>query len=125
VDSRGDLCGDNGSRGFLPKLGLGPTRGYSAINSVAVNLRSLDRAIQTWALDKGVTNVTASPAWNDIFPYLMNGQKPKPLAGEQYVPGRLCDGPSAILTRKFLNHPKGTIIRIATNGQVEFLKPTN
>ena len=115
-----------GVEAFLPKLGLGP--GYprqAPTLSIVVNLRNLDGAIQVWALDHGVTNVTAEPRWDDLLPYLSHRQKPKPEAGEHYVLGRLCDGPHAVLTREWLKYPKGTIMRVATNGAVEFWNPTN
>jgi hypothetical protein len=109
-----------GIAAFLPKLGFGPASGPSPGTLIVNNLRQFDGAIQVWAFDHGVTNVTAEPRWDDLLPYLLHRQKPKPEAGEQYVPGRLCDGPYAMLTRKYLNYPKGTIIRLRKDGTVEF-----
>jgi hypothetical protein len=110
-----------GVAALWPKLGLGPTSGSSTGNSIINNLRQLDGAIQTWTLEKSVTNVTTAPRWEDLLPYL--ARKPASVVGEQYVLGRLCDGPSAILTRKYLNYPKGTIVHFTKDGNVEFVEP--
>jgi hypothetical protein len=110
-----------GVAAFLPKLGLGPTGGSSPTTSIVNSLRQLDGAMETWALEKGVTNVMAVPGWNDLLPYLAH--KPASVGGELYVPGRLCEGPHAILTRKYLKYPKGTIIQLRKDGTLEFEEP--
>jgi hypothetical protein len=113
-----------GLAAFFPQLGVCPSHGYAPGNSIVNNLRQLDGATETWAMDKGVTNSMVIPSWNDLLPYLAHNQKPASVGGEQYLLGRLCNGPRAILTREYLKYPKGTVVRLVTNGAVEFLQPT-
>jgi len=89
------------------------------------NLRSIEDAVQQWALEQtrtGAVEVT----WMNIGPYL--GHSPvsegrvKAVAGEIYTLKSLVESPEAQLTRDLEGRPKGTVIRLGTN-DAEFILP--
>jgi hypothetical protein len=81
----------------------------------------LDGAKETWALEHNKTGAV-SVAESDVAPYLgvpsHTGQV-QPVAGERYFLKKLNESPEAQLTRKLAGHPKGTIFRFGTNGNIE------
>jgi hypothetical protein len=103
-------------------VGHGPGK----INAILNNLRQIDGASQQWATSRGQTGaVTAT--WADIAPYLPPASGPqgsvRQVAGERYVLKPLTQPPEAVLTREVEGHPKGTVVRFSTNGEVEVIQP--
>jgi hypothetical protein len=64
---------------------------------------------------------TVVVTWEDVAPYLRNA--PKPVDGEVYVLKTLTQSPDAVLTRKLGERPKGTILRLGTNGNLQVVLP--
>jgi len=64
---------------------------------------------------------TVVVTWEDVAPYLRNA--PKPVDGEVYVLKTLTQSPEAVLTRKLGERPKGTILRLGTNGNLQVVLP--
>lgn len=83
------------------------------------NLRQLDGAIQMWALDHGQTGAVLVTK-QDLAPYLTHPPHldgwVKPVAGERYILKGLYEPPEAELTRDLEGRPKGSVLRLSTNG---------
>ena len=65
--------------------------------------------------------------WEDVVPYLKADRVfhggMKSVAGEVYVLKTLTQSPEAVLTRKLADKPKGTVLRLGTNGDFQFVFP--
>jgi len=100
--------------------------GRGRTNGIVNNLRQLDGAVQQWALDYHQTGAIVV-AWKDIAPYLKGASDlhgwVKPVAGEVYVLKALPQSPEVVLTRELDGRPKGTVLRLGTNGDVEIILP--
>ena len=117
------LCG-----AFLAAIAVanspGPRR--SKIHAIVSNLQQLEGAVQMWGIDHHQTGAVAV-TWEDLAPYLKadrnvhGGMKSE--AGEVYVLKTLTQSPEAVLTRKLGDWPKGTVLRLGTNGEVQFVFP--
>jgi len=98
----------------------------SKTNEIVNNLRQLDGAVQQWGRDHQKTGAVAV-AWADVAPYLKASPEVrgvmKSVAGEVYVLKDLTHPPEAVLTRKLGERPKGTILRLGTNGELEVILP--
>jgi hypothetical protein len=98
-------------------------RGPGKINTIINNLRQLDGAVQTWAMEHHQTG-TVLVTKEDLAPYLVAPDHwPKPVAGERYVLNTLPQSPEALLTREVEGRPRGTVIRFSTNGDIQFIRP--
>jgi len=104
---------------LLPRLvGGGPAK----LTMIVSNLRHLDLAKEFWASDHK-TNGAVQPTKQDLQPYLgRSNDFLRPVDDEQYVINPVGYPSEALLTRQFGTLPKGTIIRIGSNG-VERIMP--
>ncbi len=84
------------------------------------NLRQLDGAMQQWAFEHGKTGAVVVTE-QDVAPYL--GQSFKPIAGERYVLKTLSQPPEAQLTHRLEGRPKGSVLRLDTNGTFDVILP--
>ena len=91
------------------------------LHSIRMNLLVIDSAKQTWALANKTATTNTAPVWDDLLPYLCNRAVPKAVIGERYEPGRVFDRPQSVLTRNWEGHPKGTIVRLSVEREVEYL----
>ena len=86
----------------------------------------IDFAKNEWAYVHHVTN-PAVMTKEDIAPYLGSATNAdgwvKPVAGEVYMLKTLAELPEAQLTREVGTLPKGTLIRLASNSQLEIILP--
>jgi hypothetical protein len=104
----------------VTKANFGPISRHSRINAMVNNLRQLDGAVQTWALEHQQTGaVLVTEA--DLTNYLRGA--PHRIAGERYVLLPLPQSPQVVLTREVEGRPKGTVICFTTNGEVRFTPP--
>ncbi len=91
------------------------------------NLRQLDAAKRQWAQDQNATGaVEITP--EDLAPYLEvppNKGWVTPVAGERYFLKSLAESPVAELTRKLEGWPKGTVLRLGTNAELEVIPPSH
>jgi hypothetical protein len=95
------------------------SHGPSKANVIINNLRQLDGAVQRWGLDHQKTGAVVV-TWGDIAPYI---KAMKPVDGEVYVLKDLDHSPEAVLTRKLGERPKGTVLRLGTNGDLQVILP--
>jgi hypothetical protein len=84
------------------------------------NLRRLDGAMQMWAFEHGKTGAVVVTA-QDVAPYLRDSVKP--IAGERYVLKTLSQPPEAQLTYRLEGRPKGSVLRLSTNGTFNVILP--
>jgi hypothetical protein len=84
------------------------------------NLQQLDGAVQYWGIEHRQTGAVVV-TWENIAPYLKIPVKP--VAGEVYILKDLMHSPEAVLTRKLDEKPKGTVLRLGTNGVLEIILP--
>ena len=79
-----------------------------------------------WGIDHHQTGAVAV-TWEDLAPYLKADRDVhggmKSVAGEVYMLKTLTQPPEAVLTRKLGDRPKGTVLRLGTNGDVQFVFP--
>jgi hypothetical protein len=98
----------------------------SKTHAIESNLRQLDGAVQMWGFEHQKTGAVAV-TWEDVAPYLKTDRDVhggmKSVAGEVYVLKTLTQPPEAVLTRKLGDRPKGTVLRLGTNGDVQFVFP--
>jgi len=101
--------------------------GTSKTNAIINNLRQIDGAKQLWAIEHGRTGAVLVTT-QDIAPYFRHDQAKegflKAVAGERYVIGTLVESPEAQLTREVDGRPKGTLLRLGTNGDELIICPT-
>jgi hypothetical protein len=100
--------------------------GPGKITFITNNLRQLDAAVQLWAMDHHPTGDVLVTR-QDIAPYLkaypeLHGWV-KQIRGEQYILKPITESPEAVLTCEVDGRPKGTVIRLATNGDIIFILP--
>ena len=95
--------------------------GPSKTGWIVNNLRQLDGAKQQWGLDHGKTGAVMVTE-EDVAPYLRSF---KPAAGERYILKALSESPEAQLTREVGGNPKGSVLRLDTNGAAEVILPNN
>jgi|ERR1035438_7763580 hypothetical protein len=98
--------------------------GPSKISAIANNLRQLDGAMQLWAIEHGRTGAVVV-AEEDVAPYLRahsNGWVTS-VAGERYILKTLVESPEVELTREVEGRPKGSILRLSTNSDLEVILP--
>ena len=98
----------------------------SKTHAIESNLRQLDGAVAYWGIEHHQTGAVAV-TWKDVALYLkadpdVHGGM-KSVAGEVYVLKTLTQSPEAVLTRKLADKPKGTVLRLGTNGDVQFVFP--
>ena len=100
--------------------------GPSKTSIIFSHLQQLDGAVQMWGIDHHQTGAVAV-TWEDVAPYLKTDRDVhggmKSVAGEVYVLKTLTQPPEAVLTRKLGDRPKGTVLRLGTNGDVQFVFP--
>jgi hypothetical protein len=98
--------------------------GPGKTTGVFSNLRQLDGAIQMWAVDHHATGAVVVSR-QDVAPYLRATPEGwvKPVAGEVYFVKSLAQSPEAVLTREVDGRPKGTVLRLGTNGDLQFILP--
>jgi hypothetical protein len=100
--------------------------GWARTTVIEQNLMLIDFAKNEWAYVHHVTNPLVMTK-QDIAPYLGPATNAdgwvKPVAGEVYIIKALTESPEAQLTREVGTWPKGTIIRLATNSQLEMILP--
>jgi len=84
------------------------------------NLRQLDSAMQQSAFEHGKTGAVVVTE-QDVLPYLRYSLKP--IAGERYVFKTLSQPPEAQLTHRFEGRPKGSVLRLNTNGTFDVILP--
>jgi hypothetical protein len=98
----------------------------SKTHAIESNLRQLDGAVQMWGFEHQKTGAVAVTL-EDVAPYLRADRDVhggmKSVAGEVYVLKTLTQPPEAVLTRKLGDRPKGTVLRLGTNGDVQFVFP--
>ena len=98
----------------------------SKIHAIVSNLQQLEGAVQMWGIDHHQTGAVAV-TWEDVAPYLRADRDVhggmKSVAGEVYVLKTLTQPPEAVLTRKLDERPKGTVLRLGTNGDVQIVLP--
>ena len=98
----------------------------SKTHAIESNLRQLDGAVAYWGIEHHQTGAIAV-TWEDVAPYLRADRDfhggMKSVAGEVYVLKTLTQPPEAVLTRKLGDRPKGTVLRLGTNGDVQFVFP--
>ena len=96
-------------------VGGGPSTAMAIMN----NLVQIDIAKRSWALDHNITNAVQITE-QDLAGYLPRRRGSNelviPVVGEQYSVKPLGTPPEARLTRAFGNFPKGTVIRLGTDG---------
>jgi hypothetical protein len=85
----------------------------TALHAIAENLRILEGAKESWALERGVTN-GALPALADLAAYLKNGQL-RSAAGEVYAITPVGALNTATLTRKLGGKWKGGQVLTVTS----------
>ena len=102
--------------------------GHSKTVGIEHNLRQLDGAVQQWGIDHHQTGAVVV-TWENVAPYLKAAPEVhsgmKPVDGEVYVVKDLMHSPEAVLTRKLGERPKGTVLRLGTNGALEIILPKN
>ena len=103
-----------------------PQRRTSKTHAIESNLRQLDGAVQYWGIQHHQTGAVVV-TWEDVAPYLkaqadVHGGM-KSVAGEVYVLKTLTQSPEAVLTRKLGEKPKGTVLRLGTNGDLQSVLP--
>jgi len=100
--------------------------GPSKTSGIIDNLRQLDGATQQWAIEHGQTGGVIV-TWEDLAPYLRRtpnlGVWVKPVAGEKYTLKTVKESPEAELTRELEGRPKGTVLRLGSNLDVEIILP--
>jgi hypothetical protein len=97
--------------------------GTTKTNGIINNLRQLDGAKQQWALDHNQTGAVVVTK-DDVAPYLRQPDGwVESVAGESYSLRTLVESPEAQLTRQVDGQPKGTVVRLGTNG-IEIISPT-
>jgi hypothetical protein len=84
------------------------------------NLRQLDGAMQQWAFEHGKTGAVMATE-QDVAPYLRHSLKP--VAGERYILKTLSESPEAQLTHRLEGRPKGSVLRLNTNGAFDVILP--
>jgi inner membrane protein len=91
---------------------------------IAENLRQIESAKRAWASAHQVSG-QAKLSEKDVTPYLPAQSQSgfRPLAGERYFIGKLTDSPEALLTSDLGNYPRGTLIRLRTNGEAVIRVP--
>jgi hypothetical protein len=103
-------------------VGGGPSKTVVIVSK----LQQLEGAIQMWGIDRHQTGAVVV-TWEDVAPYLRADRDVhggmKSAAGEVYVLKTLTQPPEAVLTRKLGDWPKGTVLRLGTNGDVQFVFP--
>ena len=105
------------SLAFIPScVRGGPTR----VGLMKCNLMKLDGAMSQWALEHHQTGAVAV-TWEDLSPYL--GGTVEVVAGERYSVTSLGESPEAQLARKVGTLPKGTVLRLGTNNDLEIVLP--
>ena len=97
----------------------------SKTTGIINNLRQIDGAKNEWAFERGFTNaeqvaqLTNRLTERDLEPYLRhqtNGDGSyRMVMGEIYSVGPMNKSPEARLVRSYNNHPKGSIIRLASD----------
>ena len=113
---------------FLAAIAVANSPGprTSKIHAIVSNLQQLEGAVQMWGIDHHQTGAVAV-TWEDVAPYLradphvQGGMKSE--AGEVYVLKTLTQPPEAVLTRKLGDRPKGTVVRLETNGDFQIVLP--
>ncbi len=99
--------------------------GPSKTSGIVNNLRQLEGAKQQWAQDHKPTNAVEITQ-QDLTPYFSfppNKGWVTPVAGERYTLKSLGESPVAELTREVDGRPKGTLLRLGTNGELEIVLP--
>ena len=100
--------------------------GQAKITIIQHNLMLIDSAKNEWAFVHHVTDPVAMTRAG-IAPYLGPATNAdgwvKPIAGEVYILKTLIESPEAQLTREVGTLPKGTLIRLVTNSQLEIILP--
>ena len=98
----------------------------SKIHAIVSNLQQLEGAVEMWGIDHHQTGAVAV-TWEDVAPYLGADRavrsRIKSVAGEVYVLKTLTQPPEAVLTRKLGDRPKGTVVRLETNGDFQIVLP--
>ncbi len=84
------------------------------------NLRQLDGAMQLWAFEHGKTGAVVVTE-QDLAPYLRRSLQP--IAGERYVFKTLSQPPEAQLTHRLEGRPKGSVLRLNSNGTFDVISP--
>jgi hypothetical protein len=104
----------------LPTLvGGGPAKVPMIVN----NLKQIDLAKEIWASDHKITNAVQVTN-KDLAAYLrpVDGSNlVRPVDDERYVINPVGAPPEALLTRQLGKLPKGTIIRLGSNGVQKIL----
>ncbi|MGA2544010.1 MAG: hypothetical protein ABSG78_20870 [Verrucomicrobiota bacterium] len=107
---------------ILPKLADG---GRAKIPMIVSNLKQIDLAKQVWASDHKITGAVQITE-QDLSPYFSKDRGSNglviPVDGEQYAVNPFGSPPEAQLTRDMGKLPKGTVIRLGSNG-VERIPP--
>ena len=102
------------------------SRGSNKTNVIISNLQQLEGAVQMWGFEHQKTGAVVV-TWEDVAPYLraerdVHGGM-KSVASEVYVLKTLTQPPEAVLTRKLDERPKGTVLRLGTNGDLQIVFP--
>ena len=98
----------------------------SKTNAIVNNLQQLFVAVQYWGIQHQQTGAVAV-TWEDVALYLRatpeaHGRM-KSVAGEIYVLNPLAQSPEAVLTRELDGRPRGTVLRLGTNGDHQIILP--
>jgi hypothetical protein len=97
------------------------TGGTTLPRGIVNNLRLLEGAMQSLALDHGYTTA-ATATTNDLAPYIKDGGV-RPVDDEEYALRAFPQSPEARLTHAIGAYRKGTLIRLGTNGGMEIVRP--
>ena len=104
----------------VPNFVGGPHSHHSKTGAINSNLQQLEGAVQMWGIDHHQTGAVVV-TWGDVAPYLRNALKP--VDREVYVLKGLTQSPEVVLTRKLGDWPKGTVLRLGTNGDLRIVFP--